>query len=323
LATLAALAVAVAVAVAADDAHRAGPPRAPAAAVPGQPRFPIRAAFYYAWYPQNWRVGGRLSHAHPSLGRYSSSARRVQRAHIRALVYGRMDAAIASWTGPRQKPDSRLRGLLSRTVRMRAPLKWAVYHEGEGRGNPSTADIARDLGYIRRRLASSRAYLRVGGRFVVFVYNADDRSCEVVQRWLAANAQLGDPAYLVLKVFPGYEGCAQHPDAWHQYAPAQARQAQGTDAFELSPGFWKADEPDPRLARDLARFRGDIAAMVGSNARWQLVTTFNEWGEGTTVESAREWATRSGKGAYLDALHAGLATSGAGRPSAAPRTGSR
>jgi hypothetical protein len=43
--------------------------------------------------------------------------------------------------------------------------------------------------------------------------------------------------------------------------------------------------------------------MVASRARFQLVTTFNEWGEGTAVESARQWQTASGYGAYLDALH--------------------
>ena len=43
--------------------------------------------------------------------------------------------------------------------------------------------------------------------------------------------------------------------------------------------------------------------MVASHAYLQLVTTVNEWGEGTAVESAREWATPSGHGAYLDALH--------------------
>jgi hypothetical protein len=43
--------------------------------------------------------------------------------------------------------------------------------------------------------------------------------------------------------------------------------------------------------------------MVASGAPWQLVTTFNEWGEGTSVESAVEWDTASGYGAYLDALH--------------------
>ena len=43
--------------------------------------------------------------------------------------------------------------------------------------------------------------------------------------------------------------------------------------------------------------------MVSSNAKWQLVTTFNEWGEGTIVEPASEWVSTSGYGQYLDALH--------------------
>ena len=29
--------------------------------------------------------------------------------------------------------------------------------------------------------------------------------------------------------------------------------------------------------------------MIASHARWQLVTTFNEWGEGTAVEGAKQW----------------------------------
>ncbi len=43
--------------------------------------------------------------------------------------------------------------------------------------------------------------------------------------------------------------------------------------------------------------------MVASNEKWQLVATFNEWGEGTIVESAQQWASASGYGQYLDALH--------------------
>ena len=46
--------------------------------------------------------------------------------------------------------------------------------------------------------------------------------------------------------------------------------------------------------------------MVASRAPWQLVTTFNEWGAGTSVESATEWQSTSGQGAYLDILHAAL-----------------
>jgi hypothetical protein len=50
--------------------------------------------------------------------------------------------------------------------------------------------------------------------------------------------------------------------------------------------------------------------MVASGEKWQLVTTFNEWGEGTSVESAAEFASGSGYGQYLDALH----NNGSGAP---------
>jgi hypothetical protein len=154
--------------------------------------FPIRAAFYYGWYPENWTIGGRRPHFHPSAGYYSSANVAIQRAQIDALTYARMDAAISSWQEPGDTLGTRLRGLLAETVRMGAPLKWAVYHEREG-GTPD--QIASDLSYIRDQLASSPAYLRVGHRFVVFVYAAEARTCDVVRRWRAADAGLGNPAY--------------------------------------------------------------------------------------------------------------------------------
>ncbi len=327
IATVAAASVIAGIAVAASPPGRSPsaerspadptPPRAgvpqPPPPVPRQPRFPIRAAFYYGWYPENWTIAGRYPRFHPSAGYYSSSDVAVQRAQIHALVYARMDAAISSWQKPGSPLDTRLRAMLAQTIRMRAALKWAVYYEKEGRSNPTPAEIAGDLSYIRDHLATSPAYLRVGRRFVVFVYNANDYSCDVVRRWRTANARLGRPAYLVLKIFPGYQTCRPRPAAWHEYAPAHPAEQQGRDAYEISPGFWKATEALPRLPRSVGRFASGIRAMVRSRARWQLVTTFNEWLEGTAVESGREWATASGEGAYLDALHAGLSLGGAPR----------
>jgi hypothetical protein len=63
--------------------------------------------------------------------------------------------------------------------------------------------------------------------------------------------------------------------------------------------------PHPYLDRDLQRWSQDIRDMATSGQSWQLITSFNEWGEGTSVEGATQWATPSGQGAYLDALHAG------------------
>jgi hypothetical protein len=42
---------------------------------------------------------------------------------------------------------------------------------------------------------------------------------------------------------------------------------------------------------------------VAANDPWIHVTSFNEWGEGTAVEPAGEWASASGNGTYLDILH--------------------
>ena len=42
--------------------------------------------------------------------------------------------------------------------------------------------------------------------------------------------------------------------------------------------------------------------MMRADVTFRLLTTFNEWGEGTAVESAREWRSRSGYGSYLDVV---------------------
>ncbi|MFZ2095575.1 MAG: hypothetical protein WAV05_02945 [Anaerolineales bacterium] len=45
-------------------------------------------------------------------------------------------------------------------------------------------------------------------------------------------------AYIVLKVFPGYQACSNQPDGWHQYAPANPIDSQGQYSYTISPGFW-------------------------------------------------------------------------------------
>jgi hypothetical protein len=105
-----------------------------------------------------------------------------------------------------------------------------------------------------------------------------------------------------MKVVFGFELCLDQPDAWHQYGPASPRNRWG-GTFAISPGFWKASEAAPRLDRDFSRWQADIAAMLASTQQFHLITSFNEWGEGTAIESAPQWASATGFGIYLDALH--------------------
>jgi hypothetical protein len=267
-----------------------------------QPDFPIRAAFYYPWYPETWTVNGEHPHATPTLGHYRTGDLAIQHAHIRTLEHARMDAAISSWWGRTKYHDARLKSLMRQTVAVGSPLKWAIYYEPEGGGNPSAAELASDLAYVRDTLAASPAYLRVRGKPVVFVWNENDTSCPVAHRWKEANALVGNAIYFDLKVFSGFRDCPTQPSSWHQYAPVTAASSHAGYSYTVSPGFWRADEASPRLRRSAARWRDNVRDMVASRAPWQLVTTFNEWGEGTATESARAWATGSGHGSYLDAL---------------------
>jgi hypothetical protein len=272
------------------------------AADSSQPSFPIHATFYYAWYPGAWLRDPVFPYSlfHPSLDYYSDYDARVVREHTDAMLYAHLDAGIYSWWGRDGYPQTD--ELFSRylAAARTTPFRWAIYYEREGYDNPSVEKIRSDLEYIRDRYAAKPAYLKVDGRFVVYVYGNSADSCDTAARWREANT-VG--AYIVLKGFAGFRTCSAQPDAWHQYSAALAEYDFSPDAFMIAPGFDERSEPSPRLTRDVSRWRNDIAAMIASDARWQLVLTFNEWPEGTAVESAQEWTTPSGYGAYLDALH--------------------
>ncbi len=262
----------------------------------------IRAAFYYPWFPGAWTQNGIYPYTKytPSNGYYSSNDASVVKQQIAAMQYGHLDAGIISWWGQPPSPED---SVVPTDLAAAAGtgFKWSLYYEPEGIGDPSVAQIQSDLRYIKAKYASDSSYLTIAGKPVLFVYADANDGCGMATRWSQANASEG--FYTVLKVFPGYAACADQPSSWHQYAPATAEDHQPGFSFSISPGFNKADETAPRLARNLATWNQNIKDMVASNEPLQLVTTFNEWGEGTSVENATQWATPSGYGAYLDVLH--------------------
>jgi hypothetical protein len=264
-----------------------------------QPTFPIRAAFYYPWFPEAWTQQGIYPYTNytPVLGYYDSTNLTTVKKHIDMMQYGNIQAGIASWWGQGSQTDTKIAGLLSAAAGTN--FRWALYYENESQGDPSASQIQSDLTYIRDHYGKDPSFLRVNGKFVVFVYAAPNDVCGMADRWKQGNT-VG--AYIVLKVFPGFATCASQPDSWHQYSPAVASTQQDTTSFAISPGFWLKGNA-VRLARDLNRWTQNVKDMVASGANWQLITTFSEWGEGTVVEPAVEWASASGYGQYLDVLH--------------------
>jgi hypothetical protein len=266
-----------------------------------QPAPPIRAAFFYPWFPQAWTQQNIYPYTnyHPSLGYYSSTNDATIDAQLQLAAQAHLEAFISSWWGQGHHTDTALQYILGRSERVGSPypnLRWAIYYENESQGNPTVTQLVSDLQYLSGKAFNHPSYLRVNGKPVVFVYADASDACGMADRWVQAKNATGGNVYLVLKVFVGYATCASQPDSWHQYSPAVGYDQQGTYSAVASPGFWLVGNPI-RLVRDPVRFEADVKKVVASNAYWQLITTWNEWGEGTSVEPATEWGNT-----YIDIL---------------------
>lgn len=259
---------------------------------------PVRATFYDAWYPEAWAAPDQASNFHPIAGLYDESDPGLVAEQIQAMRYGGIGAAIASWWGAGTRTDGRLPQLLAAS--RGTGLAWAVEVEAESLGDPDEAAIRAILHDLAHRYAQDPAYLRIQGRFVVFVAAGNGDGCGVVDRWASANDV---HAYLVLAAVGGAGGCDRQPDDWFAADPTVADEAIGSSSYAISPGFWRAGE-SARLDRDPIRWTASVKAMIASGARFQIAGTFNRWGDGSSIEAAREWPSPSGFGTYLDVLHA-------------------
>lgn len=237
----------------------------------------MRAAFYYGWYPETWTAGGAPVHGTPSIGLYDSTIGTFQ-THILEMRYARIGAAIVSWWGSDSPYDTRVGDFLKAAEG--TGFKVCVYYEDEGFGDPSATALKADLDYLKQHYFSHPNYWRIGGRPVVYAYGDASDAQGMCARW----AQAATGIYYSLKVFDGFKTVSPQPSSWHQYAPDQGYVEFLPWSVSVSPGFWFAPDAAPRLERDPVRFEIDVKRMTAAKPQVQLVTTFNEWGEGTAVE---------------------------------------
>ena len=265
--------------------------------------FPIRAAFFKLDYPFSWKLGTeRQAHQSASLGDYVSID--ALSAHLQAFEYAGIQVAITYWWGNGSPTDSALGKFM--TASTSSSLRWAALYMRETADHPAGTTLAHFLTDVRIKFVGLPNYLRVDGKPVLFVLSdAVAPTCELADRWATAGASAG--VYVVLRpsagMSKGFVACAAQPAAWFQFDSAKAEVAQG-DSIAISPGQWVWNVAEPALARDSSRWQTSVEHVAASTAKFQLVTSFNDWADGSAVESGTEWGSSSGFGVYLDALHA-------------------
>ncbi len=280
-----------------------------------QPTAPYYTTFYYPWY-QTPKTDGRWSYwqdsgnnppatwfGHflpdkdpskfdPATELYSSNDISDLYWQFTKMAEAKLEIAVSSWWGQGHKTDTTfahiVTDVMNRSDNPYPNLRWTLYYEPEGYGDPSPSEIAADLNYIAENYGNQPGFLKIDGRPVIFVWASGSDGAGMAARWAEANQQATQQFHIVLKLFSGFRDLSPQPDSWHQYGPASRYSEHAPYSSVVSPGFWLDDGSSPRLSRNLAEFRSSVVDMVAADAMWKIVTTWNEWGEGTSIEPAEQ-----------------------------------
>lgn len=300
---------------------------APAWGVPR--RYPRQVlAFYYPWYG-NPKTSGRWFHwqgpqgeaprqsptlNHPLLGLYDSHDADVIRTHVSQAKAAGITALIVSWWGVDSFEDKALPAILD--AARAAGLRVTVYLEQQKDG---AGGAARDIAYLTRTYGTHPAWLRVKAQPVLFLYLQALRDLPA-RDWRKA----AEGTFLIGDVSPretrDFAAWAPFMDGIHVYVlapylkgmtPVQMkawadrtypvwRRMSGTKLFcaTVIPGFDDSrvpgrPAPRPTVARyDGATYRTLWDAAIRHDADWVLVTSFNEWHEGSEIEPSTEYGDR-------------------------------
>ena len=290
-------------------------------------------ADYYIWYgygnpPNGWNEVDTNKHViaktarYPVKGAYRSDDAAVIDWHIdQAKAHG-ITGFVVSWFGlANRQIDDTLALLIKRAEEK--DFKIAVYWENQRDGGALMRQFAvDDLSSIVERYGKSKAFLKVDGKPVIFMYGRVVYQTpvalwpEIVQ---GVRARAGDFALIAdgyqtsyAYLFDGlhtYDPAGLSPDIWNNLRPENlsrlrawaashyekgvktARQHGRIACVMVVPGCdarkaYKIKEQSDRLDGQTYRTLWDEALKAQPD--WVLITSWNEWPEGSEIEPSLE-----------------------------------
>ena len=285
-------------------------------------------AFYYSWYGRperqdhwvHWGGENTADHStpetthYPARGAYDSQDPALVDGHILEAKSHGVSGFIATWWGQGSYEDRSFALLLARAEQK--DFKASIYWEtAPGSGREQIDGAIADLVYVLSRYGSSRAFLKVDRKPVIFVYGRVMGQVPLVSWPMiieGARAKAGD--FLLIadgyqqtfaRLFDGvhtYNNCAavkgKSPDvlrAWaaRNYAEvvSLARQHRRISCVTVIPGYDDTKIRKPGLVA--SRQDGQTYAVLWEEAiraqpDWVLITSWNEWHEGSEIEPSWE-----------------------------------
>ena len=295
-------------------------------------------AFYYTWFDENTWTPDKVPDLPIAL--YASRERDVMRRHIEQARQAGIDAFVVSWYGPQvenNQTETNFAAMLDEAAAQGFHL--AVDFEVRSPFYASQGDVVNALRSLIDRHAQHPGYLRWQGRPVIFFWGNQAIWCgegqTAVAAWQAIRSQV-DPNHETIWIAEGvdvayldvFDGHHLYTITWNPPTdPAYtankfARRVRQAAARLGQPRLWVAtvmpgwDSTRAGRGGGFVRSREDGAyyaytwqAALASAPDWVIITSFNEWREGTQIEPSQtygdrylaltaEWAARFRSGEY-------------------------
>lgn len=257
-------------------------------------------AFYYTWYSTDTWSGGKTSDvaAQP----YNSTDPSVIARQVDQARGAGIDAFVASWYGPDGGVNNQTQSNFLKLLDIAAGRGFhaAVDFETYSPFFGDTGAVVSALKYAIGTLAAQPAYLRYGGKPVIFFW-ANNRYTP--DQWAAIRAQV-DPNHQTLWIAEGvttqwlsvFDGLHLYNVAWSSNFAATASRFAGLTrglgkvwVATAMPG-WDDTRVPGRVGayvKDRADgqfYRASFSGAAASNPDMLIITSFNEWMEGSQIE---------------------------------------
>lgn len=259
------------------------------------------------------------SMGYPLLGAYDSHDPNIVEQHCREAKQAGLTGFIATWWSPGDFHDQGMPLLLEKAGKY--GLKVTIYFETvPPKEAPTPAGAAKNVLYVLEHYGKNPAWLEVNGKPVVFVYGRAvgqlkldgwaQAMAEVNRKYPGGAVFIGDQiSERAAKTFDGIHTynitgktkgmSVEQLRAWAKttYPEWVKTAGAGISCLTVIPGYddSQADRPKPRPITD--RHDGETYRVLWEEAiaakpDWILITTFNEWHEGSFIEPSAEYGGR-------------------------------
>lgn len=272
--------------------------------------------------PNKTDAGGKreiASHYYPLIGPYASSDPVVLNYHVMMMKYAGIDGVMIDWYGTQDKydyaPNRRNTEELVKAID-RAGLEFAIVYEDQTVKelpdvNAKVTQAMKDMSYLQNNFFKKANYIKIDGKPLLMVFGP--QSITTAQDWSNVFGSLNPkPAFIVLN---DHSHLANSQDIqtssgeylWVQPNPETFYSKAANFEHYIGgamPGFndyyqeggW-GDSYNTYPDEGGALFARQLQAVTNAGLEYLQISTWNDFGEGTNIEPAREYGYR-----YLTAL---------------------